>query len=192
MIPVKNRCQFSWYCDGLSDRIHDMETFDSILSLTSGVVDGSYRIADITEGATHYHADYVEPAWAKTKTKTIEIEDHIFYRWETTGMNIFYLSAYPDQCAEMHCDKHVCKMIIEYAQIMSTAHRVLDGEEYYGRTKNGRRIKRWKMNSNLEDILYKASHVNHPSNQWVRASISNYTWLYEMWECLCNNSTYVS
>tara|TARA_B100001248_G_scaffold58592_1_gene39671 strand:+ start:262 stop:837 length:576 start_codon:yes stop_codon:yes gene_type:complete len=105
-------------------------------------------------------------------------------------MNIFYLSAYPDQCAEMHCDKHVCKMIIEYAQIMSTAHRVLDGEEYYGRTKNGRRIKRWKMNSNLEDILYKASHVNHPSNQWVRASWRNYTWLYEMWECLCNEYTH--
>jgi len=37
---------------------------------------------DVTDGATHYHADYVEPAWAKTKTKTIEIEDHIFYRWE--------------------------------------------------------------------------------------------------------------
>ena len=55
-------------------------------------------------------------------------------------------------------------MIIEYAQIMSTAHRVFDGEEYYGKTKNGRKIKRWKMNSNLEHILYKASHVNHPSN----------------------------
>ena len=82
MIPVKNHCQFSWYCDGKSDRIHDMETFNRIFELTTGVVDGSYTIADITEGATHYHADYVEPAWAKTKTKTIEIEDHIFYRWE--------------------------------------------------------------------------------------------------------------
>ena len=82
MIPVKNRCQFSWYCDGKSDRIHDMETFNQIFQLTSGGVDGRYTIADITEGATHYHADYVEPAWAKTKTKTIEIEDHIFYRWE--------------------------------------------------------------------------------------------------------------
>ena len=82
MIPVKNRCQFSWYCDGKSDRIHDMETFDRIWQLTTGVVDGSYTIADITEGATHYHADYVEPSWAKTKTKTIEIEDHIFYSWE--------------------------------------------------------------------------------------------------------------
>ena len=37
---------------------------------------------DITDGATHYHADYVLPSWAKTKTKTIEIDDHIFYRWE--------------------------------------------------------------------------------------------------------------
>ena len=37
---------------------------------------------DITDGATHYHADYVNPSWAKTKTKTVEIQDHIFYRWE--------------------------------------------------------------------------------------------------------------
>ena len=44
------------------------------------VHEGEYK--DITEGATHYHANYVEPAWAKTKTKSIEIEDHIFYRWE--------------------------------------------------------------------------------------------------------------
>jgi spore germination cell wall hydrolase CwlJ-like protein len=84
LFPVRHRCQFSWYCDGLSDRIHDMETFEQIFTLTMGVVDGSYTIRDITEGATHYHADYVTPAWAKTKTKTIEIEDHIFYRWEQT------------------------------------------------------------------------------------------------------------
>ena len=39
-------------------------------------------LLDITDGATHYHADYVFPAWRKTKTKTVEIGDHIFYRWE--------------------------------------------------------------------------------------------------------------
>jgi spore germination cell wall hydrolase CwlJ-like protein len=82
MIPVRHRCQFSWYCDGKSDKVYDVETFNSILLLTDAIVDGSIKILDITEGATHYHADYVEPAWAKTKTKTIEIEDHIFYRWE--------------------------------------------------------------------------------------------------------------
>ena len=96
-------------------------------------------------------------------------------------MNIFYLSAYPDQCAEMHNNSHCSKMIIEYAQLMSTAHRVLDGTEYYGRTKNNRKIKRWKLNSELEHILYKASHINHPSGIWVRQSRKNYLWLYELW-----------
>ena len=42
------------------------------------VIDGE----DITDGATFYHADYVMPAWAKTKTKTVEIEDHIFYSYK--------------------------------------------------------------------------------------------------------------
>jgi len=97
-------------------------------------------------------------------------------------MNVFYLSAYPDMCAEMHMDSHCSKMIIEYAQLMSTAHRVLDGEEYYGRTKNNRRIKRWlHPNPELEDTLYKASHINHPSALWVRKSKKNYRWLYELW-----------
>jgi spore germination cell wall hydrolase CwlJ-like protein len=82
MIPVRHRCQFSWYCDGKSDRINDMTTFDDIFDFTMGLVDGTIKVMDVTQGATHYHADYVSPAWAKTKTKTIEIEDHIFYRWE--------------------------------------------------------------------------------------------------------------
>ena len=43
-------------------------------------------------------------------------------------MNIFYLDKNPWVNAEMHCDKHVCKMIVEYAQLLSTAHRVLDGK----------------------------------------------------------------
>ena len=84
LIPVRHKCQFSWYCDGKSDRIYDMETFDFIFVFTQGLIDGSIKVMDVTDGATHYHADYVEPSWAKTKTKTIEIEDHIFYRWEIT------------------------------------------------------------------------------------------------------------
>ena len=81
----------------------------------------------------------------------------------------------------MHNDSHCSKMIIEYAQLMSTAHRYLDGEFYYGKTKAGRKIQRWRMNSNLEHVLYKASHVKHPSGIWVRHSKQNYMWLYEMW-----------
>ena len=100
-------------------------------------------------------------------------------------MNIFYLHSAPKICAEMHCDKHVVKMIIEYSQLMSTAHRVLDGKEYYDLTANGRKIKRWRMeNSKYETGLMKASHINHPSAVWVRQSRQNYMWLNQMWNYL--------
>mgnify|MGYP003645011953 CR=1 FL=1 len=42
-------------------------------------------------------------------------------------MNIFFLDERPDKCAEMHNDKHCVKMILESAQMLSTAHRELDG-----------------------------------------------------------------
>jgi hypothetical protein len=106
-------------------------------------------------------------------------------------MNIFYLDRKPQPCAEMHLDKHVVKMIIEYAQLMSTAHRVLDGEEYYDKTANGHKIKRWRMDDvDYENGLMKASHVNHPSGVWVRASEENYKWLYQMWLHLLDEYTY--
>ena len=80
--PVKNRCQFSWYCDGKSDEPKEPTTYGALYDMALDLVYGDITVVDITEGATHYHADYVYPAWRKTKTKTIEIEDHIFYRWE--------------------------------------------------------------------------------------------------------------
>ena len=93
-------------------------------------------------------------------------------------MNIFYLDKDAKTSAEMHLDKHCSKMLVEYAQLMSTAHRVLDGTEYYDKNKIGSKIKRW---THEEDSLYKASHVNHPSNVWLRESINNYAFLYQMW-----------
>jgi hypothetical protein len=91
----------------------------------------------------------------------------------------------------MHCDKHVVKMIIEYAQLMSTAHRILDGEEYIDKTANDRRIKRWRMKDEIfENGLMKASHINHPSNVWVRASKENYMWLNRMWIYLLHEYTH--
>ncbi len=105
-------------------------------------------------------------------------------------MNIFYLDRDPKICAEMHLDKHVVKMIIEYAQLMSTAHRVIDGDEYYDLTANGRKIKRWRLNDNREQVLMKASHISHPSGIWTRASDLNYIWLYQMWSYLLDEYTY--
>ncbi len=78
--PIRNKCQFSWYCDGKSDKPKNTKVYNEISELVDYINDHDLR--DITEGATHYHADYVRPSWAKTKTKTTEIEDHIFYRWE--------------------------------------------------------------------------------------------------------------
>ena len=71
----------------------------------------------------------------------------------------------------MHCDKHVVKMIIEYAQLMSTAHRMIDGDEYTDLSINGRKIKRWR-HPELDDVLMKASHAHHPlerSHRCIRA-----------------------
>jgi hypothetical protein len=106
-------------------------------------------------------------------------------------MNIFYLDPDPKTCAEMHISKHVVKMIIEYAQLMSTAHRVLDGTQYTDLTANGRRIQRWRMSDPvMESTLYKASHINHPSAIWCRENKENYVWLYRMWFYLLQEYTY--
>ena len=84
--PIRNKCQFSWYCDGKSDKPKNTKVYNEISELVNYIYDvkgqPNHELLDITDGATHYHADYVRPSWAKTKTKTIEIEDHIFYRWE--------------------------------------------------------------------------------------------------------------
>ena len=80
--PIRNRCQFSWFCDGKSDEPKEPTTYKRLLDLALVLVYDDIQIVDFTEGATHYHADYVYPAWRKSKTKTVEIADHIFYRWE--------------------------------------------------------------------------------------------------------------
>jgi spore germination cell wall hydrolase CwlJ-like protein len=80
--PVRHRCQFSWYCDGKSDDINHISIFLEIMTFTKFILTSQIMMFDITDGATFYHADYVTPSWAKSKTKTIEIGDHIFYRWK--------------------------------------------------------------------------------------------------------------
>ena len=81
-IPVRNKCQFSWYCDGLSDKIpaYDKEVWDVALHIAKGIYNGRY--VDNTFGATHYHANYVSPKWAKQFRHTTTIDDHIFYRYD--------------------------------------------------------------------------------------------------------------
>ena len=79
--PVKHRCQFSWYCDGKSDVPKNEKAWKKAQDYAYLVLYNRINL-DVTEGATHYHATYVRPSWAKTKTRTTRIEKHIFYRWE--------------------------------------------------------------------------------------------------------------
>lgn len=105
-------------------------------------------------------------------------------------MNIFYLDSNPKTCARMHNDKHCIKMILEYAQLLSTAHRILDGTMSIGLSKTGRNQKRFVLPDERNDILYSATHINHPSAIWVRQSLYNYRWLRDLWMELMNEYTY--
>ena len=95
-------------------------------------------------------------------------------------MNIFYLDNNPKRCAQMHVDKHCVKMILEYAQLLSTAHRVLDGVQSTRFSKTGRKQTAFILPDSRESMLYSATHVNHPSAVWVRQSEQNYRWLFHL------------
>ena len=76
----RNMCQFSWYCDGKSDWPKDTDSWIRAQELAlSMILYGKYR--GITEGATHYHAHYVNPRWARSFDLTGTIGEHKFYRW---------------------------------------------------------------------------------------------------------------
>ena len=72
-------------------------------------------------------------------------------------MNIFVLDENIEKCAEYHVDSHVIKMILESAQMLSTAVR-----------------------STGVDAGYKSTHENHPCNKWVRESLQNWLWLKDL------------
>ena len=94
-------------------------------------------------------------------------------------MNVFYIHEDPKEAARLHIwHKHVVKMILEYAQLLSTAHRLLDGIESEGVTKTGRKKKVYTLNGNQNNV-YNATHINHPSAVWVRANKAHYCWVYE-------------
>lgn len=84
-------------------------------------------------------------------------------------MNIFYVDSNPIVAAQSLCDKHVVKMILESAQMLCTAHNELDGDS---------------------PTRYKSTHINHPSNKWVRNRLSNYGWLDEHFNALLQEYSY--
>jgi hypothetical protein len=106
-------------------------------------------------------------------------------------MNIFAVDHCPDISAMSLVDKHVVKMILESAQLLCTAHRMLDGTPYIDKTKTGRNVKRWRLSDPQDDmLLYSATHINHPSAVWCRQTTGNYDWLYRHFQALCMEYNY--
>ena len=99
-------------------------------------------------------------------------------------MNIFVLDKDPHIAAQMHCDRHVPKMIVESAQMLSTAHRLLDGEEYMAPSKSGKRMVKHYRLPDHDDIIYKAVHAKHPCTIWTMQSFDNYVWHYDLFKYL--------
>ena len=79
--PVRHMCQFSWYCDGKKDDTND-ETAWALAQEIAYKIMNDNKYKGITEGATHYHATYVNPEWAQDLALVGRIGSHIFYRWD--------------------------------------------------------------------------------------------------------------
>lgn len=78
---IRHQCQFSWYCDGKADDPQDEDLWVDAQSIAWTMLQTS-RYRGISEGATHYHATYVNPRWASDLQLVGRIGGHIFYRWE--------------------------------------------------------------------------------------------------------------
>lgn len=105
-------------------------------------------------------------------------------------MNIFMVHTDPIISAQSLVDKHVVKMTLETAQLLSTAHRVLDGTETIILNSNNRKTKHWVLPDERDQLLYKAAHINHPSSIWTRKSVENYLWLVDHFYALLDEYTY--
>ena len=80
-VPVRNKCQFSWFCDGKADIPLNQDLWHLVQNMAYLMI-WEKRYVGITEGSTHYHAEYVNPRWASGLHLTGRIGKHIFYRWE--------------------------------------------------------------------------------------------------------------
>ncbi len=76
---IKHRCQFSWFCDGTIKIPRDKKMWESAKHVAYQALK-IYKVKDVTNGSTFYHATYVKPSWSKQLIKTLRIDDHIFYK----------------------------------------------------------------------------------------------------------------
>lgn len=80
--PVRSKCQFSWFCDGKSDKPKQDEEWQSSVAVAKTLLVAPSK--DITNGATHFHATYVNPGWSRKMTLVATIGKHKFYRYKNS------------------------------------------------------------------------------------------------------------
>lgn len=95
-------------------------------------------------------------------------------------MNIFVLSNNIEEIVKWQMDKHCVKMPLESCQMLSTAHRILDGSPIKTKSKNGRNVTRYVLDGDKNDIIYGVSHANHPCTKWTMETSENYKWHYNL------------
>jgi spore germination cell wall hydrolase CwlJ-like protein len=82
--PKRDRCQFSWYCDGASDEVRNLVAFNSTQKIANLAMLQYSKLKseglDYTEGAIYYHTYEINPRWSTSYPKVGRIGDHIFYR----------------------------------------------------------------------------------------------------------------
>ena len=78
---LRNRCQFSYVCDGQPEVITETARWREILSLARGLFAcrDPLTAKNVLWTSTHYHADYVSPTWAKALRPTGRVGSHLFY-----------------------------------------------------------------------------------------------------------------
>ena len=88
LLPKRDRCQFSWYCDGKGDDPREgSRLWEDSQELAKYILLRQDELPDITDGALHYHASYIDaPNWTVRKKITTKIDTHIFYRPRTLRM----------------------------------------------------------------------------------------------------------
>tara|TARA_Y100000310_G_C20278747_1_gene621569 strand:- start:93 stop:479 length:387 start_codon:yes stop_codon:yes gene_type:complete len=78
--PVRNRCQFSWYCDGIDDKPANILAYNKSVEIAQWLLVTNKWLPDLTDGSLYYHADYVTPRWSSQKRRMLRIDQHIFYK----------------------------------------------------------------------------------------------------------------
>lgn len=77
--PIRNKCMFSYWCDGKPERITDHDAYETSLFISKLALNGV--TIKYIQDATHYHAQYVKPFWATSPRfkRLVQLGSHIFY-----------------------------------------------------------------------------------------------------------------